>query len=141
MLDKIQRRATKLIPGLRDLRYEERLKECGLTTLETRRLRGDQIELFKILNGHENIESNIFFEINESKITRGHNYKLVKKQGRLDVRKYSFSQRTIVERGSSVGRMPDSQSREPGFESPLLPFRSLVIFFHFTTPQSTQLYK
>ena len=46
-----------------------------------------------------------------------------------------------MERGSSVGRMPDSQSREPGFESPLLPFRSLGIFFHFTTPQSTQLYK
>ena len=46
-----------------------------------------------------------------------------------------------VERGSSVGRMPDSQSRDPGFESPLLPFRSLGIFFHFTTPQSTQLYK
>ena len=31
------------------------------------------------------------------------------------------------------GRMPDSQSREPGFESPLIPFRSLGIFFHFTT--------
>ena len=43
--------------------------------------------------------------------------------------------------GSSVGRMPDSQSREPGFEPPLLPFRSLGIFVHFTTPQSTQLYK
>ena len=38
MLDKIQRRATKLIPGLRGLSYEERLQECGLTTLETRRL-------------------------------------------------------------------------------------------------------
>ena len=50
-LEKIQRRATKLIPGLRDMRYEERLKECGLTTLETRRLRGGQIEVFKILNG------------------------------------------------------------------------------------------
>ena len=34
-------------------------------------------------------------EIKESKITRGHNYTLVKKQSRLDVRKYSFSQRTI----------------------------------------------
>ena len=37
-----------------------------------------------------------FFEIKESKITRGHNYTLVKKQSRLDVRKYSFSQRTIT---------------------------------------------
>ena len=55
----------------------------------------EQIEVFKILNGYENIDSNIFFEIKESKITRGHNYTLVKKQSRLDVRKYSFSQRTI----------------------------------------------
>ena len=95
MLAKIQRRATKLIPGLRDLRYEERLKECGLTTLEMRRLRGDQIEVFKILNGYENIDSNLFFEIKESKITRGHNFILVKKQSRLDVRKFSLSPRTI----------------------------------------------
>ena len=46
--------------GLRDLGYEERLKECGLTTLETRRLRGDQIEVFKILDGCESIGSDIF---------------------------------------------------------------------------------
>ena len=95
MLEKIQRRATKLIPKLRDLRYEERLKECGLTTLETRRLRWDQIEVFKILYGYENIDSNIFFEIKKSKVTRGHNFTLMKKQCRLDIRKYSFSQRTI----------------------------------------------
>ena len=36
-----------------------------------------------------------FLEIKESKVTRGHNYTLVKEQSRLDVRKYSFSQRTI----------------------------------------------
>ena len=60
MLKNIQRRASKLLPGLRDVRYEERLKECGLTTLETRRLRWDQIEVFKILNGYENTDSNIF---------------------------------------------------------------------------------
>ena len=51
--------------------------------------------MFKILNGYENIDSNIFFEIKQSKITRGHNFTLVKKQSRLDVRKFSFSQRTI----------------------------------------------
>ena len=36
-----------------------------------------------------------FFEIKESKITRGHNFTLVKKQSRLDFRKFSFSQRSI----------------------------------------------
>ena len=49
ILEKVQRRTTKLITGLRDLSYDDRLKECGLTTLEKRRLRGDQIEVFKIL--------------------------------------------------------------------------------------------
>ena len=50
-----------MISELRDLSYEERLKECGLTTLETRQLRGDKIEVSKILNGYENIDRNIFF--------------------------------------------------------------------------------
>ena len=45
----------------RDINYEMLLRECGLTTLETRRLRGDQIEVFKIVNGYENIDRNIFF--------------------------------------------------------------------------------
>ena len=59
MLERVQRRATKMIPKLRNISYEMRLKECGLTTLETRRLRGDQIEVFKILNGY--ILTEIFF--------------------------------------------------------------------------------
>ena len=51
-----------MIQKLRNISYEMRLKECGLTTLETRRLRGDQIEVFKILNGYENIDR-IFFSL------------------------------------------------------------------------------
>ena len=96
-LERIQRRATKMIPELRDLSYEERLKECGLTTLETRMLRGDQIEVFKILNGYENIDRNMFFSLKKDSRTRGHEVKLVKDQCRLDIRKHSFSQRTINE--------------------------------------------
>ena len=49
-----------MIQKLRNISYEMHLKECGLTTLETRRLRGDHIEVFKILNGYENIDRNIF---------------------------------------------------------------------------------
>ena len=49
-----------MIQKLRNISYEMRLKECGLTTLETRRLRGDQIEVFKILNWYENMDR-IFF--------------------------------------------------------------------------------
>ena len=96
-LERIQRRATKMIPELRDLSYEERLKECGLTTLETRRLRGDQIEVFKILNGYENIDRNMFFSLKKDSRTRGREVKLVKDQCRLDIRKHSFLQKTINE--------------------------------------------
>ena len=80
-----------MIPELRDLSYEERLKECGLTTLETRRLRGDQIEGFKILNGYESIDRNMFFSLKKDSRTRGHEVKLVKDQCRLDIRKHSLS--------------------------------------------------
>ena len=69
ILERVQRRATQ---KLRNICYEMRLKECGLTTLETRRLRRDQIEVFKILNGYENIDRNIFFSVKEERRTRGH---------------------------------------------------------------------
>ena len=39
------------------------------------KIKGDQIDVFKILNGYENIDYN-FFLIKEIKITRGHNYTL-----------------------------------------------------------------
>ena len=63
-----------MIPKLRNISYEMRLKECGLTTLETRRLRGDQIEVFKILNGYENIHRNIFFSQGREKDQRTWSY-------------------------------------------------------------------
>ena len=72
MLERVQRRTTKMIQKLRNISYEMHLKECGLTTLETRRLRWDQTEVFKILNGYENIDRNIFFSVKEGRRTRRH---------------------------------------------------------------------
>ena len=91
MLERVQRRATKVLPKFRDISYEMRLRECGLTTLETRRLRGE----FKILNGCENIDRNIFFFVKDERRTRGHGVTLTKKQCRLDM--IFFSQRTVNE--------------------------------------------
>ena len=96
-LESIKRRATKMIPELRDLSYESHLLECGLTTLETRRLRGDNIEMFKIVKGYEDVDRNMFFKLKEGSRTRGHKAALVKEQCWLDMRKYSFSQRVINE--------------------------------------------
>ena len=48
-LESVQRRATKLIPSIRNLSYEERLKRLNLFSLSDRRTRGDLIETFKIL--------------------------------------------------------------------------------------------
>ena len=71
-LERVQRRAIKLIPELKHLCYERRLLDCRLTTLETRSLREDLIEVFKILNGYEDIDSTFFFKLKEDSMTRGH---------------------------------------------------------------------
>ena len=52
-LERIQKRAIKMISELRGFSYESRLLECGLTTPETRRLGGDQVEVFKTVNRYE----------------------------------------------------------------------------------------
>ena len=55
LVEGVQRHATKLVPELRDLSYEERLKKLGLTTLEERRTRGDLIEMYKIITGRKKL--------------------------------------------------------------------------------------
>lgn len=92
-LERVQRRATRMMEGLRGMDYNERLFELGLTTLETRRVRADLIELYKLLNmaGGRTLEG---FQLRRDVGgRRGHGLKLLKNRVRLDVGKYSFSNR------------------------------------------------
>ena len=50
MIEQVQQRAKKLIPAIRTLSYENRLRKLELTTLKDGRLRGDLIQMFKIMN-------------------------------------------------------------------------------------------
>ena len=77
-LEKIQHRATRLVPELRNLEYSERLKALNLTTLEERRRRGDLIETYKILTGKENIDCDKFFKFRDNANTRGNSMKIYK---------------------------------------------------------------
>ena len=79
MLERVQRRATKMIEGYKDITYEERLLKTKLTSLEKRRTRGDLIEVYKLLKGFDKAKYRKFFEISSVGQTRGHNLKLVKK--------------------------------------------------------------
>ena len=95
LLEKVQRRATKMIKGFNKLKYEERLKRLNLTTLETRCLRADLIEVYKIMHGIDGLKITDFFDLLQGGRTRGHNFKIFKKAFRTNKKKYSFSNRVI----------------------------------------------
>ena len=50
-IEAVQRRATSMLPGMSDMSYGERLQALKLTTLRSRRMRGDMIEVYKMLHG------------------------------------------------------------------------------------------
>ena len=98
LIEGVQRRATKLIPEIRNLTYEERLKYLKLPTLKYRRLRGDMILTFNLFNNGDEEVMGKLLKVHRGTHdfqTRGHNRKLRKEHFRIDIRKYSFSQRII----------------------------------------------
>jgi hypothetical protein len=97
VLERVQRQATKMVPSLKKLSYEERLGQLHLTTLETRRKRGDLIETYKLLNHKENIDYQQFFELDQPHYNlRGHTHRLFIPQSRTNIRKYFYSRRVLT---------------------------------------------
>ena len=73
-LERIQRAASKMVPEIKDLTYEERLMKMGLTTLTDRRERGDLITTYEIVNNREKIDRQDLVTLKEDgkRETRGH---------------------------------------------------------------------
>ena len=94
LIEGVQRRATRLVPELRDLPYEERLKILKLTTLEERRVRGDMIETYKIITRKEKVNPDRFFQMIPNRVgPRARDRRIFKKRSRNRVRRSFFTQR------------------------------------------------
>ena len=89
-VEKIQRRATRLIPQLQDKSYSERLTQLDLPSFHYRRLRGDLIFFLTIISPPILL---IAIYTYSRSITRGHQFKLFKERSRLLCRSNYFINR------------------------------------------------
>jgi hypothetical protein len=118
-IENVQRRVTRMIPGLKNMSYEERLHKLKLPTLAYRRLRGDMVELYKMTSGMYDeslLQGHLRLRTNST--TRGHDKKVYVSQARLNVRRSSFYIRTA----EIWNKLPDDVVNAPSlpaFESRL----------------------
>jgi hypothetical protein len=95
ILETVQRRATKMAPGLHALPYHTRLERLGLTTLVARRARGDLLYTYKMLHGLVHCDPAAYFTPAPDLGTRGHRYKLQRGPINTNIGKHCFTRRVI----------------------------------------------
>ncbi len=97
-IEGVQRRATHLVKNIRNMPYQERLKTLNLFSMEYRRKRGDMIQVYKILNELDRVDTNLFFTMAHYSRTRQNSKKIYRlKTSMKKVRENVFSQRVITD--------------------------------------------
>ena len=96
-LEQVQRRATRLVPDLRQHPYEERLRLLKLPSLYYRRRRGDMIAVYQVFHGGMSLDAEGLLKRARYQATRGHAWKLEKPRVRTAHCKTSFSVRVVNE--------------------------------------------
>ena len=95
-IEKVQKRATRLISEVKEMTYEERLQSLDLPSLCHRRYRGDMVQMFKTMKEADRIDSEHFFQRVKNDRTRGHSLKVKKPRVCLLVRQRFFSSRIVT---------------------------------------------
>ena len=110
LIESVQRKFTKRIPGFNSLSYGERLKTLNMISLERRRLETDLTMCFKILNGLVSGPPESYGLNISNRQSRGHSFKLIIEQPKVDVRKFFFANRVAKPWNALPQSVVDSNS-------------------------------